>query len=164
MRLSWKRICADPVVAALPYKVESDQWGNIVMSPPPGYYHSSYQGQIVTLLGQLLTGGRAMPEFPLQTTKGVKGVDVVWMSRERQRQRPKRRDLSLIAPEICVEVISPSNKRAEIAEKRSLYFEKGAAECWTCDQRGKMTFYDVTGQVIPRSKLCPEFPTRLEED
>jgi Uma2 family endonuclease len=32
------------------------------------------------------------------------------------------------APEICIEILSPSNSAAEIAEKRVLYFDAGAAE------------------------------------
>ena len=47
----------------------------------------------------------------------------------------------LLAPEICVEVFSPSNSVAEIEGKILLYFERGAQECWTCDGTGVMTFF-----------------------
>ncbi|MBV9127236.1 MAG: Uma2 family endonuclease [Verrucomicrobia bacterium] len=133
------------------------------MSPPPGATHSDYQSQILLLLARLMpVEGYPRTECPLQTKLGVKGIDVVWMSRERRAQKPKNRDLYLMAPELCVEVISPKNKRGEIEEKRQLYFEKGAVECWTCDRNGKMAFYDVTGP-ISRSRLCPNFPARLEK-
>ena len=106
MGMTWKQICADPVVAELPYRVESDQWGNIVMSPPPGMDHSWHQSKIIHLLGRLMSGGEAMAEFPLQTSKGVKGIDAVWISKEK-RLANSPNNVASIAPEICVEVISP---------------------------------------------------------
>jgi Uma2 family endonuclease len=163
MGMTWKQICADPIIAEWPYKVESDEWGNAIMSPPPGSEHSNFQGQIILLLGQLLPPGHAQPEFPLQTSKGVKAVDAIWVSRERRRQKPKGSIVHLIAPEICVEILSPKNKRAEIDQKKSLYFEKGAQECWICDRKGRLSFFDPSGQ-IPRSRLCPDFPLQLESE
>ena len=67
----------------------------------------------------------------------------------------------LIAPEICVEVISPSNSMEEMFERRRLYFEKGAVEFWLCDEKGRMAFYDAAGP-IPRSNLCPQFMNQVE--
>ena len=158
--MTWKQICADPVVAALAYRVESDEWGNIVMSPPPGMDHSRRQTRITVLLGKLMRGGEALSEFPVQTAKGVKGVDTVWISDARLAQQPAQHDVAMIAPEICVEVYSASNRRGEIDEKKRLYFERGALECWTCDTKGRMAFFDVTGQML-QSKLCPKFPGEL---
>jgi Uma2 family endonuclease len=161
MGMTWKQICADPVVAELPYKVESDQWGNIVMSPPPGMDHSRQQSKIAVLLNQLLPGGEGLTEFPLRTSKGVKGIDAVWISDERLARQLGPSDVASIAPEICIEVISPSNKRGEIEEKKSLYFERGALECWTCDRKGRMAFFKKSGPIA-RSELCPDFPTELQ--
>ena len=163
MGMTWKEICNDPVVATLPYKIESDEWGNIVMSPPPGAYHSDCQGNIIAWLLRLLPDGYAQPEFPLQTAKGVKGIDVVWMSRERKQKKPKSSLVYLMAPEICVEVLSPKNTRAEINAKIALYFQKGAEECWICDKKGRMIFFSPAGQ-IPSSELCPKFPVQVDRD
>ena len=161
MGMTWKEICDDPVVASLPYRVESDRWGNIVMSPPPGVDHSRHQSKIVMLLGRLMKGGEALAEFPVQTAEGVKGVDAVWISNRRLLRQLGPTNVAGIAPEICVEVISPSNPRGEIEEKKRLYFERGADEYWTCDGRGKMMFFNQAG-VIPKSELCPRFPTDLK--
>ena len=35
MGMTWEEICDDPILADLPFKIESDQWGNVIMSPPP---------------------------------------------------------------------------------------------------------------------------------
>mgnify|MGYP001313879954 CR=1 FL=1 len=39
----------------------------------------------------------------------------------------------LAAPEICLEILSPSNSIVEMEMKRALYFEAGAREVWECD-------------------------------
>jgi hypothetical protein len=58
--------------------------------------------------------------------------------------------LSLEAPEICIEVLSPSNSQLEMVEKRALYFEAGAAEVWTCDLDDSMTFH--VGHNAPQAE------------
>ena len=161
MGMTWKEICADSMLASLPYRIESDQWGNIVMSPPAGMDHSRHQSSILRMLSRLMRHGEALAEFPLQTSKGVKGIDTVWISTKNLERQVGPNNVASIAPEICVEVISPSNRRGEIEEKMSLYFERGAVECWTCDKKGKMTFYNPAG-VLARSELCPKFPADLK--
>jgi Uma2 family endonuclease len=39
------------------------------------------------------------------------------------------------APDLAVEIISPSDSAAEIDDKTSLYFRYGAQECWTVNLR-----------------------------
>lgn len=163
MGMTWKEICNDPVLAELPYKIESDEWGNVIMSPPASADHADFQGEIVTHLLRLLPSGLARSEYPLQTAKGVKAIDAVWVSRERKKQKPKESIVHLIAPEICIEVLSPKNSRAEINEKIRLYFERNAQECWICDRKGNMSFFAPAGQ-IDRSQLCPKFPAKVEQD
>ncbi len=65
-----------------------------------------------------------------------------------------------VAPEICVEVVSASNTAEEMAHKRKLYFEAGAAEVWFCDEQGAVQFFSVKG-TLKRSRLCPKFPVRV---
>ena len=65
------------------------------------------------------------------------------------------------APEICIEILSPSNTPAEINEKRALYFDAGAAEVWICNLDGSMSFLLGPDHQAPTSALCPEFPDRI---
>jgi Uma2 family endonuclease len=65
------------------------------------------------------------------------------------------------APEICVEVLSPSNTAAEIEEKRALYFAAGAQDVWTCNLDGKLKFHVAPGQLVGASRLCPSFPQEV---
>ena len=67
------------------------------------------------------------------------------------------------APEICVEVKSPSNTEAEIQEKISLYFDAGAKEVWICGATGAMSFYTPNSpKPLRSSPMCPEFPRQVK--
>jgi Uma2 family endonuclease len=85
---------------------------------------------------------------------------VAWASPERRREAGNR-SCFLGAPEICVEVVSPSNSDPEIREKVTLYVAAAAEEVWLCGDFGTMTFFDATGHELERSKLCPEFPNQI---
>src|SRR5438045_3596069 len=123
--MTWEEICEDKLLATLPYRIESDRWGNIVMSPAPRSRHGAYATEIAILLRQKMNGGRSLTECPLETTEGIKAADVAWVSNERLASRPND-PVYLIAPEICVEVVPPSNTRNELDERKRLYFERGA--------------------------------------
>ncbi len=156
----WRRVLRDPHLRNLPYKVETNQHGQIVLSPRKPR-HSFAQTRISDLLRDHLTqpGARAV-EFAVETTKGVKVPDVVWISEERLAGIPDDAESSPVMPELCVEVLSEDNTVAEIDEKRRLYFESGALEVWICATNGTMTFYDPSGE-IPASTLAPSFPASV---
>jgi Uma2 family endonuclease len=69
----------------------------------------------------------------------------------------------LIAPEICIEVESPSDSELELSERKRLCFENGAQEFWLCSLEGEMSFFDTAGG-IPKSILCPDFPKKIVLD
>ena len=78
-----------------------------------------------------------MTECPVLTGIGVRVPDVVWASNE-FRKRHKGCSPLPRAPEICVEVISPSNVDAEIVEKTAAYLAAGAEEVWLVAETGKV--------------------------
>jgi len=156
----WAELLADPELAGLPNRVETDRHGHIIMSPPPAFAHADRQGQIADLLKSLLPDGRALPECPLSTADGIKAVDVVWLGPGR-RELVDRPIALTTAPEICVEVLSPSNTAAEIDEKRALYFDAGATEVWICNLDGSMSFFSGVNNQVSNSSLCLDFPQRI---
>ena len=101
-------------------------------------------------------------ECPISTSDGVKAADVAWFSTERY-DKVRGQVCVTIAPEICVEVVSPSNSRRELQEKRDLYMEAGAAEVWFCLESGEMRF-DIGCSVEVQSHICPAFPKALRLD
>jgi Uma2 family endonuclease len=157
-RQHWDEVLADPRWADHPYRIESNAFGQIVMTPPPGGSHSTRQSEIAFVLRSLLKG-RALCECPLSTLDGVKAIDVGWYSEERF-QSVRGQTVFELAPEICVEVLSPRNTKEEMRTKRELYFEAGADECWICDLAGVMSFYLRGDSKAARtqSPLCPKFP------
>ncbi len=153
--MTWEEICDDPNLRDLPFKIETNQRGQIIMSPARSR-HGEYQTEISFLLKQLLPRGRVLVECPVQTSAGVRVPDVAWTSPERRQPV-----IYTLAPEICVEVLSPNNDEEEMTEKRALYFEAGALECWTCAEDGQMTFHGPAG-LLACSKFCPDFPAHVK--
>jgi hypothetical protein len=79
---TWAEICADPVLRDLPYKIETNRFGKIMMSPA-SFWHGGFEIEIGHLLKKLMTGGRAVAECAIQTTDGVRAANVAWISRGR---------------------------------------------------------------------------------
>jgi hypothetical protein len=52
----------------------------------------------------------------------------------------------------------------EMIGKMQLYFARGAEEVWLCDEEGRMTFYCHDDNGAVESKLCPEFPRKIDWD
>ena len=154
-------LLADPELARLPHRIETDRHGRILMSPPPAPAHGNFQSEIAYILRSLLPAGRVVTECPLSTSDGVKAIDVAWLRAGRAEEL--RSTVCLVhAPDLCVEVLSPSNPPAEIAEKVALYFEAGAREVWTCDQDGTLEFHFSTPPTVRQaSEICPAFPQAI---
>jgi Uma2 family endonuclease len=157
--MKWEEVCAHKQLQDLPFKIELNKWGQIVMSPVK-IKHSFYQGRIQRLLESLLPTGEVMPECAINTSDGVKVADVVWCSEERFTQIEDEISAS-IAPEICIEVKSSGNTLEEIDFKKTLYLEAQAIEVWLCDEQGKLKFYNHQG-VLERSLLVPNFPRQIK--
>ena len=152
---------ADPDLARLPHRIETDRHGHIIMSPPPAPAHGDRESEIVFQLKSLLPEGRTITDCPVSTSDGVKAPDVAWVVPER-RQEVRSLMCLIRAPEICVEVLSPSNTLEEIEEKTALYFAAGASEVWICEEDGKIRFHFRTPPKIRQSsELCPEFPPAI---
>ena len=160
--MNWEQVCADATLSNLPYKIELNEWGQIVMSPA-SIRHVMFQDSISTLLKSLLTGGRVLQEFPVETSENVKAPDVIWISNELLEQ-VKDKTASPQAPELCIEVMSPpGNTMKQLLKKKELYFEAGAKEVWICNENGRLDFYDRQGK-IEKSQMVGQFPNILEID
>ena len=162
--LSWQELCESPhfaVLDGIPFKVETNRWGQVVLSQPPLFQHSYFQKRIIRRL-DVLAGedGEAFPEVSVETAEGVKVPDVGWFTHERM-EAVREAFAVPIAPEICVEVLSPWNAWGEIQEKVRLYLAAGAEEAWVCDVAGRMRFFDASGE-LPRSLRVPAFPLAIE--
>ena len=104
--------------------------------------------------------GELYLECSIETRKGVKVADVAWGSRSFFEKYGDITPLKL-APEICIEVCSPSNSDTEMTDKIDLYLAKGAKEVWIVDEFGNLKIYTHEGMVA-QSKLMPTFPRQIK--
>lgn len=142
--MQWQDVLADKSLQDLPYKIELNEKGNIEMSPA-SLIHSLLQGEITWLLRNHLKG-HTFTELAIQTSKGVRVPDVAWCTSAFIQQH-KNELFASSAPEICVEIISPSNTSQEMFEKTNLFIEAGAREVWLVTESGKISFYNVDGEI-----------------
>ncbi len=122
----YRALCDDPCLVNVPGKIELDVWGRLLMTPP-SVYHGRVQGNLTHKLKAVL-GGHVITEAPIVTPAGLFLPDVAWASPSFMSAHPE--SPLMRAPEICIEVVSPSNSVKELSEKRDAYLAAGAGEVW----------------------------------
>lgn len=117
--------------------------GRVVREPQPSYQHGSVQARIIFLLGRYLETHAldltCSGPFGVITEEGpdtVRGPDLSIFRKERLADL-HRAGFLRGAPELAVEVVSPSNKAGEIQEKVLEYFTAGARLVWVVYPRRK---------------------------
>ncbi len=157
--MQWQEICDNPLLRDLPFKIETNRWGKIEMSPASNE-HGLYQALLVQWLGRAISDGLSITECSVQTSDGVKVADAAWASTDFLRRHGVANPYPE-APEIVVEILSPSNSAEEMALKQDLYFARGAREFWLVERDGRLRFFGKH-QEFERSALAPTFPAKLE--
>ena len=156
----WREVVDNPYLRDLPFKLELNEDGKVefAMSPATNR-HSHWQFRIGVMLERAL-GGEALVECSILTGKGVKIADVVWCSpvflarHGYETPYPK-------APELCIEVASPSNTTDELAKKTQLYLEAGAVEAWIVCEDGVVEVYGPEGRRTRSSFGIAVMPLEL---
>lgn len=144
--------------------------GEIIVMPNPGVEHGEIQVNIASLIWTFLRKnkiGRVVTESGVVTERdddSVRGPDVSYYSKERLpllRQVVKYNDLP---PDLCVEVVSPSNTKKELRTKIQEYFTVGVRMVWILEPEDRSvtvltspsegrTLYDDSelggGEVLP---------------
>jgi len=154
--MNWQEVRDNPHLKDLPFKIELNRWGQVVMTPSK-VAHSILQGNLILKMIESAEG-QVLVECPVKTLDNVKVVDIGWVSVKRYRLI-KHEQVYSVAPEICIEVVSAGQE--ELLTKMKLYFKAGAREVWYCDEDGNMNFYTAQGEQT-YSKLMPEFPDYIE--
>ena len=124
----WEEMQRDPSLQDLPYKIELNSWGKVEMSPA-----SNRHGRLQAFIAAEFL--RQLPD----------GVAISECSR-----------IGIRVPEICVEIISPSNVQAEIDERTNAYLEAGALEVRLVAEAGSIRYFDARGE-----KAASSFPVAL---
>lgn len=142
--MQWADVLQEPSLQDLPYKIELNQWGQVVMSPASNR-HANYQSRVNRMMGNALDSGDLFTECSIETDAGVKVADVAWCSNAFLEKHGFETPFTE-APEICVEILSPSNTDRQMQEKMALYFRRGAVECWLVRETGEVRFFDRDGE------------------
>ena len=151
--MEWTEVVDNPLLKDLPFKIELNKFGQLLMTPASNK-HGQIQIEIGHNLMTQLSKGKVIAECSIQTPDGVKVADVAWASEEfidtfaYETPYPK-------APEICIEIVSPSNSKAEITEKVNLYLAKGAMEVWVIYNDHRILTYSHIGE-IKESSIAPD--------
>jgi len=152
--VKWQELMNNPFFRDVPYKVELNKFGQILMSPASNR-HGILQNKVARAIENEKQSGVIVIECSILTSEGVRVADIAWLSDEFYSEFGETTPFPK-APEICVEVKSPANSKAEMDEKIRLYLEKGALEVWIVDEYAKVNFYTHTGK-IETSKLVKNF-------
>ncbi len=147
--MEWASVITNPYLKDLPFKIELNKWGKILMSPASNR-HGSIQYEVGSKIDRSKGSGKIIMECSIQTSDGVKVADVAWAS-DAFIERFEYDTPYAKAPEICVEVNSSSNSKAEIEEKIQLYLASGAREVWIVDDHGAILYFSHDG-AIPESR------------
>jgi Uma2 family endonuclease len=156
--MEWVEVINNPLLQNLPFKIELNKFGKLLMSPASNS-HGRYQGRIAGALAQKQPNGEVITECSIQTSDGVKVADVAWASPAfietfgYATPYPK-------APELCVEIVSPSNSKIEITEKVELYLAKGALEVWVVYENNRMEIFTHVG-LNEASQFAPDIKANI---
>jgi Uma2 family endonuclease len=145
LRRRWQLLANDPLVAAMPCKVELNEKGAIEVSPPT-IRHGVIQAFVARELARQRPEGTTITECPVETEIGVRVPDVVWASPELMARHAGESTFQT-GPDLCVEVLSPTNTPAEIGEKVAAYLAAGAREVWVVDDDGVPEIHTSGGRA-----------------
>lgn len=152
--MKWRELINNPFLQDLPYKIELNKFGQILMSPASNR-HGILQYKVGREIEKIKQSGVVISECSILTSGGVRVADVAWLSDEFFAEFGETTPYPKV-PEICVEIKSSGNSKAEMEEKIRLYLEKGALEVWIVDEAAKVGFYTHTGK-IKKSKIAENF-------
>jgi Uma2 family endonuclease len=140
--------------------------GELVEVPPPKFKHSIIQRRIAQLMtavcppGAFVTtecGFRALPDGEYRT------ADVVYISPERYAAA-KGLDYFQGAPDMVIEVVSPSNTKAEMRERAALCLANGCLKFWVLDEKRRLVSVSTPNGVTITYHSGQAIPLRLFGD
>lgn len=127
--------------------------GEVITMPPPGFLHGLVQGTVAFLLITFARAsglGRVTVESGTVTEHdpdSVRGPDVAFWSFSRVPADQVPESYPDVAPDLCVEVKSPSNTPAKTTSKVREYFKSGVRLVWVIDPEERtVTVYRKPGR------------------
>ncbi len=160
--MEWSEVIDNPLLQDLPFKIELNKFGKLLMSPVSNE-HGRIQSRLAAALLNQLSEGEVITVCSIQTSDGVKVADVAWLStafiHEFDFVTPFPK-----APEICIEIVSPSISNVEIQSKIDLYLAKGANEVWIVYSLSKIHVLGVLNKATLSVLNCNQYFDRFKYD
>lgn len=113
--------------------------GEVITMPPPGFAHGNVQlaiGSILRAYSKQSRSGRVVVVSGVVTEEGpdtVRGPDVSYWSYARLPADQNPTGYLEVAPDLCVEVLSPGNTKPKMTRKIREYFAAGVRMVWVVD-------------------------------
>ncbi len=124
---------------------ELTEYGELVLSPKPTNRHQVICAKIIHQLSSQL-GPEAVPDAAVLTNDaGIRVPDVVWMP-EAKWDVVLTADGLLQAPDLVVEVLSPSNRQPEMNHKIHGYLQSGVKEVIVVGLTGTIEYVRPDGR------------------
>ena len=155
--------------------------GRIVMTPPAGQAHASIEATLAYLLGQYVANSGLGTVFGSSAGYDLPSGDTVepdlsFVSPERLASGPSAGpdEFLSVAPNLVVEILSPSTAKRDLTEKKSIYERNGVNEYWIVDPRRKsVTVFHLIQQAYDggalfksgavRSRVLPKLRLTIEK-
>ena len=154
--VSWPGLLTAEEFARLPQPPDGSQQelvnGVVISTPPPSFHH----GRTCSIVGRELGGFVDARQLGWLTSNNsgvilgrnpdtVRGPDLAFWSRERM-PTPPRTGYAEIAPDLVIEVLSPSDVFPQILRKVQQYLRAGTREVWLVDPEDRSVTVCRTGQ------------------
>lgn len=151
--------------------------GELITMSPTGEPHGALSLALGALIWNHVRTNRlgrvygAETGFVISTNPDtILAPDAAFISTE--RARPMSQNFAPVAPDLAVEIVSPSNTAKEMNEKVSLYFQAGTQQVWIVyPETQTLHLYDSATSVtiltrkdtLDGGRLLPNFKLPLEE-
>jgi Uma2 family endonuclease len=137
----WLELCAN---ASSPAYFELNQFGEVIESPRPSLRDQRIAHTVARELEAQL-GPEAAVEISVLTDQGVRVPDVIWMPPSHWARWHEATPLPF-APDICVEVLAPSDCTADTEIRKGAYLRAGAREVILVAPNGAIDFFGPLGK------------------
>ena len=149
--------------------------GEIVPMSPAGSEHGRIAGKVLRLIGSHVDSCKLGVVFAAETgftierePDSVRAPDVSFVASGRYTPTPKYFEG---APDLAVEVMSPSDRWSEVTEKIDGWLAAGCKSCWVVDPKTRsITVYRPgqvvrlrSGEMLRDEPVLPGFETTIDE-
>lgn len=153
--------------------------GELTMMAPAGGEHCGIAGKLSTLLGAHVMAKQlgmllvAEPGFLLSRNPDtVRVPDAAFIAKERVPAGGLPKGFIPFAPDIAIEVVSPSDSLLDVEEKTEQWLQAGTAMVWIVNPRSRTVTVHRGGRdprvlresdMLDGEEVCPGFSVRVAE-